>query len=247
METRLGQSFQAFRKIPYAEPPIDELRFVAPVPKKPWQDILNCTAFGPMCMQEDQWNGKLLIDENCLHLNVFTRTLPSNEQSELKPVIVYLHGGGFEFGSAIDHGPAYLLDRDIVLVTVAYRLGTFGFMAVETAEIPGNAGLKDQNLAFKWVQKNIKYFSGDPGQVTIAGLSAGGYSATGHIVSPMSKGLFKNVIAMSGALAWQMPLKENNIEVVKGLAAKVNCPTNTTTAMVQCLRNVSGSRTIFNF
>lgn len=237
MKTRLGETFNAFRGIPYGEPPIGALRFLAPRPKLPWNGILNCTDFGPRCMQPALWYGA--ISEDCLHLNVFTKDLPTNGRNPLKPVIVFLHGGGFEIGSAGNHGPEYLMEREVVLVTVSYRLGTFGFMAIETRDIPGNAGLKDQNLALKWIQRNIQYFGGDATRVTIAGLSAGAYGATAHVVSPMSKGLFSNVIAMSGALSWQMNLTSNNLNFVKDLAAKVNCSFDNIDIMTECLRNVS--------
>lgn len=93
---------------------------------------------------------------------------------------------GFESGSASSHTPIYLMDRDIVLVTINYRLGPFGFLALGTKDALGNMGLKDQVLALKWVQKNIERFGGDPNSVTLAGLSAGAYSTTGHMVSNMS-------------------------------------------------------------
>lgn len=238
METRSAEKFHSFLKIPFAEPPVDELRFLAPVSKRPWSGILDCTAYGPICMQPNTW-GHPSISEDCLHLNVFTKNLPKTNNVGLKPVIVYIHGGGFETGSAMEHGPEYLMERDIVLVTINYRLGAFGFLAVESADIPGNAGLKDQSLALKWVQKNIERFGGDPGKVTIAGLSAGAYSVTGHMMSRMSQGLFQNVIAMSGALAWQKKLQTNNIGDVKLLAGKINCTIDTIDEIIQCLKKVS--------
>lgn len=236
METRSGEKFHSFLRIPFAERPIGELRFRAPQPMRPWADVKNCTAYGPMCMQPDFW-GKFPISEDCLHLNVFTKSV--DKQADPRPVIVFIHGGGFETGSAIEHGPEYLMERDVVLVTIQYRLGAFGFLALETSDVPGNAGLKDQSLALKWVQMNIKHFGGDPTKVTIAGLSAGGYSATAHMLSPLSKGLFQNVIAVSGALAWQKKLKTNNFEEAKKLAKRINCPTENTNEMIQCFENVS--------
>lgn len=239
METRSGVQFHAFRKVPFAEPPIGPLRFLAPVPKSSWEDVLNCTSYGPVCMQRDTFGNGMETSEDCLHLNVFTKNLPSATNDQLKPVIAYIHGGGFETGSAVEHGPEYLMDRDIVLVTINYRLGVFGFMAIETSEISGNQGLKDQALAFKWIHRNIHHFGGDPAKVTIAGLSAGGYSVTAHMVSSMSAGLFINVIAMSGAIAWQKKLKTNNIEAVKNLSNKLNCSTESIDDVVECLQSVS--------
>ena len=167
METRWSESFHAFLKIPFAEPPIGDLRFKEPVKKQPWDGVLNCTVFGPVCMQRDDWG--LPMSEDCLHLNIFTKSLSSNI---LKPVIVFIHGGGFESGSSIEHVPDYLMERDVVLVTINYRLGAFGFLALEIEEATGNQGLKDQSMALRWIQRNIRYFGGDPTRVTVAGLSA---------------------------------------------------------------------------
>lgn len=242
--SRSGVSFSGFFGIPFAEPPIGELRFLVPVPKKPWDGVLNCTVFGPMCMQ---LGAGVFGSEDCLHLNVFTKNLPSNGTSERKPVIAFIHGGGFTAGTAMNHGPEYLMDRDIVLVTIQYRLGAFGFMALETPDIPGNQGLKDQNLALKWIQANIHHFGGDRDRVTISGLSAGSLSVTAHMVSPMSQGLFHNVIGMSGSIASQMRPVSNNIAFVKEIATRVNCTVETIDSMIDCLANVSTSNVFINF
>lgn len=112
---RWGEAFIAYRKIPYAEPPVGILRFKEPKPKKPWNDILDCTHYGPICAQDDFWEGKIPISEDCLFLNVFTKSLPSDELEfkQLNAVIFFLHGGGFEAGSAIDYGPEYLMERKL--------------------------------------------------------------------------------------------------------------------------------------
>lgn len=242
MESRSGVSFNAFLGIPFARPPIGELRFQAPVRNELWDGILNCTAFGPMCMQ---FGAGAFASEDCLQLNVFTKNLPFNETVELKPVIVYIHGGGFEGGTAIDHGPEYLMDRDIILVTIQYRLGAFGFMAVGRPDVTGNQGLKDQTLALRWVQANIHHFGGDRDRVTISGLSAGSFSATAHMISPMSQGLFHNVIGLSGSIVSQIKPESNNTETVREVARRVNCTTDTIDGMIDCLRNVSSEK-IFN-
>lgn len=236
--TRRNEKFNAFWKIPFAEPPIGNLRFLPPKPKEPWSDVLDCTSSGPMCMQKDEFGNGLNISENCLHLNVFTKNLPTQQNQELVPVIAYIHGGGFESGSSIENDPLYLMERNLVVVTINYRLGAFGFMALETFEVSGNQGLKDQAMALIWIRRNIKHFGGNPDKVTLAGLSAGGYSATAHMVSPMSSGLFHNVIAISGAIAWQKKLRTNNIETVKSLAVKLDCTVSDTEKMLNCLRTV---------
>lgn len=239
LTTRIGEPFHAFRRVPYAEPPIGSLRFAAPQPKRNWTNVLDCTSYGPMCIQEDRWNGILQLHEDCLFLNVFTKNLPANGNFELKPVIAFLHGGGFELGSSREYEPHLLMERDVVLVTIQYRLGVFGSLAVETREIPGNANFKDQNLALRWIQRHIIKFGGDPNSVTLAGLSAGSHSATAHMISPMSQTLFKNVIAVSGAMPWQWNLTSNNIETAKALSSRINCPTDSIPNMVRCLTDVS--------
>jgi carboxylesterase type B len=142
--------------------------------------------------------------EDCLFLNVYTQQLPSSTNNKLKPVMVWIHGGGFSSGSGNSdtYGPEFLLTEDIVLVTINYRLGVFCFLSFEDAslEVPGNAGLKDMVMALKWVQKNISKFSGDPNNVTIFGESAGGISVHYLILSPLASGklLQKNGVLVVG-------------------------------------------------
>lgn len=136
--------------------------------------------------------------EDCLYLNVYT---PSLNPPEPRPVMFWIHGGGFVSGSGDDdwYGPKYLLKKDVVLVTINYRLEVLGFLCLDTEEVPGNAAMKDQVAALRWVNKNIKHFGGDPDNVTIFGESAGGGCVGYHLVSPMTKGLFKKAILQSGA------------------------------------------------
>jgi carboxylesterase type B len=137
--------------------------------------------------------GTLVGSEDCLFLNVYTQQLPLDTINTLKPVMVWIHGGGFSTGSSKSdlYGPEFLLTEDIVLVTINYRLGIFGFLSFEDAslEVPGNAGLKDMVMALKWVQKNISKFSGDPNNVTVFGESAGGMSVHYLVLSPLAAGI----------------------------------------------------------
>lgn len=236
-ETRTGETFHAFLKIPFAEPPLNQLRFLDPRPALPWEGILNATEYSPMCTQVNLLSNSP-VSEDCLYLNVFSRSLSSNDSSRLRPVIVYIHGGAFQLGSASDHEPHLLMERDVVLVTTNYRLGAFGFLSLGTRNIPGNAGFKDQVLALKWVQKNIRYFGGDPDLVTLMGNSAGAYSVTAHMVSPMSKGLFHRVIALSGSITYQRKLESNYLELAQKLAEKMNCTISDTDDMTECLQAV---------
>ncbi|KAL3288034.1 hypothetical protein HHI36_002486 [Cryptolaemus montrouzieri] len=218
MRTKGGRAFSAFLGIPYAEPPMGELRFKAPVPIKPWEGILQATKSHPFCPQEDYFSAKIIGEENCLFLNVYTPRLP-HESKELLPVLVYIHGGAFIFGAATNenYGPEYLLDKDLILVTPNYRLGALGFLSTNDDVSPGNYGLKDQSLALKWVNKNIKHFGGDPDSVTVGGVSAGGASSHYQLLSPLNTGLFKGVISQSGISLcnWAFNPEEENIKMLK--------------------------------
>lgn len=239
METREGESYDAFLNIPYGEAPINELRFKPPVPAKSWVGVLNATAFGPICMQRVMGppNPNIQISEDCLQLNVFTKNLPVNGSSaELKPVIVYFHGGAWMGGSGVDSGSVLLMQRDVVFVSVNYRLHAFGFLATGTEDAMGNMALKDKILSLKWVQKNIEKFGGDKNQVTIAGMSAGAHSVTALVVSPMARGLFHGAIAQSGGITWQPKFETNNLQMTRQVAERVNCTTANITEMVICLQ-----------
>lgn len=136
--------------------------------------------------------------EDCLFLNVYT---PDLKPRDPLPVMFYIHGGGFYSGCGNDdmYAPEFLVRKGVILVTINYRLEVLGFLCLDTEEVPGNAGMKDQVAALKWVNKNIANFGGDPSNVTIFGESAGAASVSCHLVSPMSKGLFKRAICQSGA------------------------------------------------
>lgn len=135
--------------------------------------------------------------EDCLYLNVYTKTLTPPKP---RPVLVWIHGGGFYTGSGDSdfYGPEFIMAHDVVLVTINYRLEVLGFLCLDTEECPGNAGMKDQVLALKWVKQNIAAFGGDPNNVTIFGCSAGSASVSCHLVSKMSAGLFNKAICQSG-------------------------------------------------
>ncbi|XP_074040164.1 juvenile hormone esterase [Leptinotarsa decemlineata] len=199
-----GQQFFSFLGIPYAKPPVGDLRFKAPQPIESWQGIKDATSIGNCSRQRDiMVSPDVEGSEDCLNLNVFTKTLPEQD-STLKPVMVWIHGGGFFLGSNSTklYGPEYIITKDVVLVTINYRLGFCGFLTLKDSslEVPGNAGLKDQVLALKWVQRNIKHFNGDPNNVTIFGESAGAASVHYLILSPSANGLFHKAILQSGAV-----------------------------------------------
>ncbi|XP_034947990.1 esterase FE4-like [Chelonus insularis] len=192
-----GVKFVAFRGIPYAKPPVGDLRFKDPEPVEPWSGIKDATKFGNKCMQRDWITKEIIGKEDGLYLNVYTSDL---NPSAPRAVMVWIHGGGFIFGSGDDdfYGPDYFIERDVVLVTINYRVGVLGFLNADDEEAPGNQGLKDQVLALKWVQQNISRFGGDPHNVTIFGESAGGASVHYLTISPLAQGLFHKAILQSG-------------------------------------------------
>jgi para-nitrobenzyl esterase len=197
-----------FEGIPYAAPPVGELRWKAPQPVAPWKGVRKATEFGARCMQTRVFGDMVFRDngpsEDCLYLNVWTPSLSKNARL---PVMVWIYGGGFVAGSSSEprqDGEA-LAHKGVVVVSFNYRLGLFGFLAHPelTRESPhhasGNYGLLDQVAALQWVRKNIAAFGGDPNNVTIFGESAGSFSVSALMASPLSRGLFQRAIGESGA------------------------------------------------
>lgn len=192
--------------------------FQAPQPPLPWDDIRDATSHGAECTQKDIFTNEIIPgSEDCLFLNVYTCDLTPTSPL---PVMLFIHGGGYQSGSGNEkhYGPDFLVNHGVLLVTINYRLGAFGFLCLDTAEVPGNAGLKDQVAALKWVKENIKNFGGDPENVTIFGESAGGASTAFHVLSPMSKGLFKRAIPMSGVPTcdWSQPYQPRRRAFILG-------------------------------
>ncbi|XP_052898916.1 esterase B1-like [Anopheles moucheti] len=194
-----GVEYLNFQKIPYCKPPVGERRFKDLEVPEPWTEPLDCTQQGPSGYQFNKLLNKIVGSEDHLYINVYTKEL---KPEKLRPVMLWIHGGAFMRGSSGTdmYGPDYLIQKDIVLVTFNYRIGAFGFLSLDSKElaIPGNGGLKDQNLALRWVRDNIVHFGGDPDNVTLFGESAGGCSVHYHMVAEQSRGLFRRAIVMSG-------------------------------------------------
>jgi para-nitrobenzyl esterase len=198
---------RVFKGIRYAAPPIGELRWQAPRPVPPWSGIRQATQFGPRCMQGRIFADMVFRDEpgeDCLYLNVWT---PAHTPRNRLPVMVWIHGGGFQAGSGSEprqDGEA-LAGNGVVVVTFNYRLGVFGFFAhpeltrESRRHASGNYGLLDQVAALRWVQENIGAFGGDPRNVTIFGESAGSFAVSALMASPLASGLFHKAIGESGA------------------------------------------------
>nr|XP_013114343.1 unnamed protein product [Stomoxys calcitrans] len=194
-----NDKYFAFEGIPYAKPPLEDLRFRAPQPPEPWEDVLDCTNYKQKPMQYHFVRRMIEGSEDCLYLNVYAKKLHSEKPL---PVMVWIHGGAFQFGEASRdiYAPDYFMQRDVILVTIAYRLGVFGFLSLNDPDlqIPGNAGIKDQIMALKWVKENIQNFNGDPNNITLFGESAGGGSTHLLMSTPRAKGLFAKAILQSG-------------------------------------------------
>jgi para-nitrobenzyl esterase len=207
--TRAASGIRIFRGLPFAAPPVGDLRWKAPQPVKNWEGVRQAVEFGPSCMQRPIYGNMGFrnkgMSEDCLYLNVWT---PAKSASDKLPVLVYFFGGGLQAGDGSE--PRYdgesLASKGIVAVTISYRLTVFGFLAHPelSAEAPyhgsGNYGFLDQNAALKWVQANVAAFDGDPKHVTIAGESAGSRSTSIQLLSPLSKNLIAGAIMERGSV-----------------------------------------------
>lgn len=235
-----------FLGLPYAAPPTGALRWRPPRPPAGWGGVRDATQFAASCPQP---GGPFAppgpISEDCLYLNVYSSTLQHDAD---RPVIVWIHGGGFTQDAARHYDGSKLAANGAVVVTINYRLGALGFLAHPAlARRPGgptgNYGLMDQIAALRWVQRNIAQFGGDPHNITIAGESAGGVSVLDLLVSRRSRGLFQRAIVQSGAFALtQQPLADAEA-AGETFAAKAGCPDQT----AGCLRKLSVDALVQNF
>jgi para-nitrobenzyl esterase len=227
---------RSFKGIPFAQPPIGNLRWREPQPARNWSGIRNADEFGPRCTQRtgpgsDYWFRSSGMSEDCLYLNVWT---PAKSDKDKLPVLVYVFGGGFQNGDGSE--PRYdgesVARQGIVTVSVNYRTNIFGFfvhpeLSKESSHhAAGNYGLLDQVAALRWVQKNIAAFGGDPKRVTIAGESAGSIAVSALMASPLSRDLIAGAIGESGAMTSSLPaqplaeLEENGVKFASGAGAK---------------------------
>lgn len=212
-----GEKLISFKGIPYAKAPVGELRWKSPQKPEPWEEIRECLEYGPSCYQIDDWDSpynkkcrelnpvkpvRKVMSEDCLTLNIWTPTLRPEKEM---PVMIWFYGGGLQGGTANDitFDGEGLCSYDVVLVTVNYRTGVFGYFGHEELEneneyhTSGNYGLQDQILALRWVKENIDVFGGDPSNITIFGCSGGGRSVQGLSCSPLSRGMIRHAICQS--------------------------------------------------
>jgi para-nitrobenzyl esterase len=234
-----------FLGVPFAEPPVGDLRWREPVPAKPWTGVREASEFGSPCAQIDAgWNHDTAVRgaEDCLYLNIWTPEWPEKSP---QPVMVWLHGGANMGGTAsFGYYGTVLARKGVVIVTVNYRLGVLGFLAHPelTAESPhhssGNYGLLDQIAALRWVHENIAKFGGDPKRVTIFGQSAGGEDVGMLMTSPLSEGLFQRAIAQSGTVligGRTIRTREQAEQSGVDYAAKLNAPAGEVSVFLRTL------------
>lgn len=241
--TNTAGDIHIFKGIPFAAPPVGELRWKAPQPVQPWEGVKKCTAFSASPMQAKPapfmfWSSEFLIpeepiSEDCLYLNVWSG---AKSAAEKRPVLVYIYGGGFRSGGAgcpIYDGEA-MAKKGVVFVSLNYRVGVFGFLAhpelTKEADYhaSGNYALLDMIAALQWVQNNIAAFGGDPKNVTIAGQSAGAFGVNFLTASPLAKGLFHKAIAQSGGNFYSNPARpggalDNAEQMGIAFATALNC------------------------
>ncbi|EDV93360.1 esterase B1 [Drosophila grimshawi] len=197
--------YYAFEGIPYAKPPVGELRFRAPEPPEAWKGVRDCTTYSEKPLQRHMVLGTIEGSENCLYLNVYAKRMQTEKPL---PVIVWIYGGGFQKGEASRdiYSPDYFMKQPVVMVTINYRLGALGFLSLKDPKlnVPGNAGLKDQVLALRWISENIAHFNGDPNNITLMGESAGAASTHIMMTTEQTRGLFHKAILQSGCAlaAW---------------------------------------------
>ncbi|XP_054154812.1 carboxylesterase 5A-like [Oppia nitens] len=263
----LNTTVHQFLGIPYARPPIGELRFAKPVPissddnSHNTNTVLDCIEPKPVCIQPpEHLDPGSSMSEDCLYLNIYTPLVRTGmgvlNTGGLLPVMVWLHGGWLSMGSAIAYDGSSLATEQVVVVTVGYRLGVLGFFYAgdddhqsASSAAPGNQGFYDQLLAIQWIRQNIHVFGGDSQLMTIFGESAGSWSVSAHIVSPLSGGgLFRRAIMQSGALMWNRGLpvltKSEALAKTMTIGRSLNCTPDTTNSadnyrLLNCLRNVS--------
>ncbi|PVD36866.1 hypothetical protein C0Q70_03856 [Pomacea canaliculata] len=255
LTAKSGRQYEAFRGIPYARPPVGNLRFSKPQPHPAFdQGHFDAGQFGKSCWQQLSERGGVdvsTMSEDCLFLNVFRPVVTTDSsRRNARPVFVFIPGGGFVSGSSSFFDPGQLVtDGNIITVTLNYRLGAFGFLSSGDSRLPGNYGLWDQQLAIRWVKDNIQAFGGDPNQITLGGESAGSISVAFQSLSPLSKGLFNRAIMQSGAATAGTTIQREPLQQLLNLAREVRCPlpgsslpsggVSSDQDLFNCLRSVS--------
>lgn len=251
--TKLGQingetemvSFQAdsyhvdkYLGIPYAKPPIKDLRFKKPLPYGTFPKPYDAVHVPPQCPQYTfaPENNQTKISEDCLFLNIYVPRQDSGNPAG-HAVMIFIHGGGFVVGSGSMFKSEILASvGNVIVVTINYRLGLLGFMDLDAPVSPGNFGLWDQRMALQWVSENIGAFGGDKNRVTIFGSSGGAVSVAVHMMYPENRGLFEGAVTQSGALNVPTAFQKNNVEMAKYFAVQLGCEIDTISKVFACVK-----------
>ena len=235
-----------YLNIPYAAAPVGERRFRPPSVPESWvepryagqQNLTICPQLGGPGVLYGR------SDEDCLYLHLH---VPQSQSDRPLAVMVWIHGGGYSTGSKDRYEMLDMVDKDIVLVTLNYRLGALGFLSFGNNLVSGNMGLKDQHLAIQWVEANIRNFGGDPNRITVFGESAGGASVHAHVLSPRSSGLLAGGIAQSGsALMLSVHPEDTGAEVARRAAQALGCPRSLDQEALACLQALNSSDLILS-
>ncbi|CAH1778961.1 unnamed protein product [Owenia fusiformis] len=252
--TYANKTLEVYTGIPYAAPPIGNLRWSNPQPPKPWgPGILDTLSFKPACPQSlysvrswsfgSDWSN---TNEDCLYLNIYS---PKGGDPLVRyPVFVWIYGGYFSTGAAEEYdGRVLAVEKDVVVVTISYRVGVLGYLATDDVEAKGNYGQLDQVRALEWVQENIINFRGNPDNITIGGESSGAVSATMHLFSPLTRGLFHAVIAQSGQANSYWAIKRDR-QTARSYAFElgrlVGCNQTSSKELISCMRGKSASELV---
>lgn len=257
-QRHLGKKVRAYLGVPYAETPVGPLRFWKPIPAKQRDRMILAAKFRPSCMQLNSalqdlpwFQDDSITSEDCLYLNIWVsecETRLSNSTCPLRPVLFWIHGGGFRGGSAnmdVYNGGTLAASGDVVVVTLNYRLGAFGFLNLNASDISGNMGLYDQHVALRWVYDNIHYFGGDPKQIVPFGQDSGAMSVGLHLLSPLSRKLIKRAILIGGSPNWLVDPLSSSSSYVRALmlSSALSCGDSSTARsprmIAKCLRDSS--------
>ncbi|CAH2208177.1 jg11773, partial [Pararge aegeria aegeria] len=225
--------YTMFLGIPYAQVQMDH-PFGESIPQTKFNSVFDASDDSAICPQVEEFGKTIVGTLDCLHMNIY---VPNKASSRNRlPVLVSIYGGAFSvgFASRFVYGPKYLVRHDVILVTFNYRVGPYGFLCLDTPEIPGNQGLKDQVLALRWIRENIASFGGDVNKVTVMGQSAGGVSVDFHLASP-NEPLFNQAIIHSGSMLIPGLLEESGRSKALSIARKLGYETEDITEAVEFL------------
>ncbi|XP_072048631.1 cholinesterase-like [Amphiura filiformis] len=238
----MNKDIDVYLGIPYAEPPVGERRFTPPLRKEPWNEdeIYNATYIRDICMQVGSEAELFSVSEDCLHLNIYA---PNPKPSDV-PVMVFIYGGSFNTGNGYRgyyDGTALTAIGDVIVVTINYRLSTFGFLTTGDEASPGNYGMLDQVEALRWINANINAFGGDANRITIFGESSGSSAVSAHLFSPLSEPLFQQAILQSGTSLDDWSIHEDleeQREIAFKIGEEVGCSATSTQDLIACMRQV---------